>query len=139
MALWRLYYHLVWATKQRQPLITSNKELELYHYIIGKSDALNSIIHAIGGIEDHIHIVVSIPPTLAIAEFVKKIKGSSSHHLNHSPKLDSEKFAWQEGYGVFSMGSKQLEGAIAYVQNQKIHHSKGTTNSHLEQFNEAMR
>ncbi len=132
MALWRLYYHLVWATKKRQPLITHNRELELYNYIIGKSDTLNCIVHTIGGIEDHIHLVVSIPPTLAISEFVKKIKGSSSYHLNHSPNLESDKFAWQEGYGVFSLGSKQLEQAIAYVQNQKIHHSQGTTNKHLE-------
>ena len=61
MALWRLYYHLVWATKERQPLITLEKEPKLYNYIIGKADALGSIIHAIGGIENHIHLVVSIP------------------------------------------------------------------------------
>ena len=74
MSLWRLYYHIVWATKERQPLITSNKETELYNYIIDKSNSLNCILHAIGGIEDHIHLVVSIPPTIAIAEFVKKFK-----------------------------------------------------------------
>ncbi len=132
MSLWRLYYHIVWATKERQPLITSDKETELYNYIIGKSNSLNCRLHAIGGIEDHIHLVVSIPPTIAIAEFVKKIKGSSSHHFNHNLCPTSEKFAWQEGYGVFSLGSKQLEQAVIYVQNQKIHHLEGTVNSHLE-------
>lgn len=132
MSLWRIYYHIVWATKQRQPLIGSDKEPELYNYIIGKSNLLNCIIHAIGGMEDHIHIVVSIPPTMAICEFVKKIKGSSSYYLNHTNPATSDKFAWQEGYGVFSLGSKQVESAVIYVNNQKIHHSQGTTNSHLE-------
>ncbi|MHC0066669.1 IS200/IS605 family transposase [Nostoc sp. UIC 10890] len=132
MSLWRLYYHIVWATKGRQPLITSDKETELYNYIINKSNSLNCRLHAIGGIEDHIHLVVSIPPKIAIAEFVKKIKGSSSHHFNQNLYPTSEKFAWQEGYGIFSLGSKQLEQAVIYVQNQKIHHLKGTVNPHLE-------
>ena len=69
MALWRLYYHLVWTTKNRQYLITPDKESTLYNYIIGKADSLGCIIHGIGGIEDHIHLVASIPPSLSIAEF----------------------------------------------------------------------
>ncbi|MEH1850458.1 MAG: IS200/IS605 family transposase [Nostoc sp.] len=132
MSLWRLYYHIVWATKECQRLITSDKETELYNYIIDKSNSLNCRLHAIGGIEDHIHLVVSIPPRIAIAEFVKKIKGSSSHHFNQNLCPTSEKFAWQEGYGIFSLGSKQLDQAVIYVQNQKIHHLQGTVNSHLE-------
>ncbi|QLE54906.1 IS200/IS605 family transposase [Nostoc sp. TCL26-01] len=132
MTLWRLYYHLVWTTKNRQPLITSNKEQQLYNYILGKAQALNCQIHAIDGIEDHIHVVVTIPPSLAVSEFVKKIKGSSSHHLNHSSNASSDKFAWQEGYGVFSLGYKQLKDVVIYVQNQKIHHSQLTTHPYLE-------
>jgi putative transposase len=76
MALWRLYYHIVWATKQRQLLISSDIEDKLYAYLIGKANSLDCIIHAIGGIEDHIHLVVSIPPKLSIAEFVKTLKGN---------------------------------------------------------------
>jgi putative transposase len=132
MSLWQLYYHIVWATKERQPLIIPHKEPDLYDYMIGKSDSLRCIVHAIGGMEDHIHLVVSIPPTMAIAEFVKNIKGSSSYYFNHSLTATSNKFAWQEGYGVFSLGSKQLEQAVNYVKNQKNHHLQGTTNSHLE-------
>jgi putative transposase len=133
MALWRLYYHFVWATKEREPLINSDREAELYGYIIGKADALSCIVHAIGGIEDHIHLVVSIPPTLAIADFVKTIKGSSAHHLNHTFSASSNKFGWQEGYGVFSLGSKQLEQAVNYVENQKTHHLNGTAIASLEE------
>jgi REP element-mobilizing transposase RayT len=135
MALWRLYYHLVWGTKKRQPLINPDRETVLYDYIIGKADALASIVHAINGIEDHIHLVVSIPPALAIADFVKSIKGSSAYHLNQDLSASKDKFAWQEGYGVFSLGSKQLEQAVTYVQNQKLHHLNGTTLASLEAYN----
>ncbi|WP_416309700.1 IS200/IS605 family transposase [Spirulina sp. 06S082] len=131
MAYWRLYYHLVWATKNRYPYLTPAKEEKLYPYIINKSDSLGCIVHAIGGVEDHIHLIVSIPPKIAIAEFVKKIKGSSSRLLNNI-KNDALQFSWQEGYGVFSLGSKQLDRAIAYVQNQKEHHTKNTAIAALE-------
>ncbi|MEZ2227323.1 IS200/IS605 family transposase [Microcoleus sp.] len=132
MAMWRLYYHLVWATKERQPLIHPQRETELYNYIIGKADTLNCIVHAIGGTENHIHLIVSIPPRQSIAEFVKNIKGSSSHYLNQILQ-NPNRFGWQEGYGVFSLGQTQLEQAVAYVINQKQHHLGNTVNSHLEQ------
>jgi Transposase and inactivated derivatives len=133
MALWRLYYHLVWATKEREPLINSDREVKLYPYIIAKADDLGCIVHAIGGVEDHIHLVVSIPPTLAIADFVKRTKGSSAHFLNQALSASLNKFGWQEGYGVFSLGGKQLEQAVDYVKNQKAHHSNGTAIASLEQ------
>lgn len=135
MAFWRLYYHLFWATKERQSLIIPEREPKLYSYIIGKADSLGFIIHAIGGIEDHIHLVTSIPPSLAIAEFVKHIKGSSAHRFNQDSPPTSAKFGWQRGYGVFSLGGKQLDEAIAYVSNQKQHHSQGTAIASLERDN----
>lgn len=131
MALWRLYYHLVWATKERKSLIDLQREARLYPYIVSKADSLNCIIHALNGTENHIHVIASIPPSLSIAEFVKRIKGSSSHYLNQNFS-NLPKFMWQEGYGVFSLGAKQLDIAIAYVQNQKIHHRQNTTISMLE-------
>ena len=131
MALWRLYYHLVWATKERQPMIDNQREDRLYPYIVSKADSLNCIIHALNGTENHIHVIASIPPRISIAEFVKRIKGSSSHYLNQNFS-NLPKFSWQEGYGVFSLGAKQLNIAIAYVENQKIHHQQNTTISILE-------
>ena len=133
MALWRLYYHLIWATRDRDPLIGTDIEQELYGYIIGKSNALESITHAIGGVQDHIHLVVSIPPKLSIADFVKGIKGSSAHHLNHGMDSPMANFGWQRGYGVFSLGGKQLAQAVNYVRNQKQHHRQGTTIATLEE------
>lgn len=132
MAFWRTYYHVVWATENRHPLITADRESELYGYIIGKADYLGCIIHAIGGVEDHIHLVVSIPPKLSVAEFVKNIKGSSAYHLNHTPSASNLGFSWQHGYGVLTLGGKQLEDAKAYVNRQKEHHCYGTTILALE-------
>ena len=134
MAFWRLYYHLVWATKQRLPLIETKQEPVLYNYIIGKADSLGCIAHAIGGTEDRIHLVISIPPKLSIADFVKKIKGSSSYHMNH---LDAglQKFGWQDGYGVFSMGTQQLDTAIAYVLASESSSFPGYRNSILRKNN----
>ena len=139
MAFWRTYYHLIWATKERHPFITSEKETLLYKYIVDKSDSLNSIIHAIGGVEDHIHLVASIPPSLSIADFVKNIKGGSAHFLNKYSRLsgNSISFSWQRGYGLLSLGSKQLEQAVGYVKNQKNHHSQGTAIASLEKYNDA--
>ncbi|NWJ97859.1 MAG: IS200/IS605 family transposase [Chloroflexi bacterium] len=133
MALWRVYYHVIWATKERQPFITAELEPELYGYITGKAQALGCILHAIGGIENHIHLAVSIPPKLSIAEFVKNIKGSSTYHLNHNLAHPIGTFGWQYGYGVFSLGGKQLDHAVAYVKNQKTHHQEGSIISMLEQ------
>ncbi len=132
MAFWRTYYHLIWSTSARLNLITPEIEQELYSYIIGKSDALGCIVHAVNGVPDHIHIVVSIPPKTSIAEYVKQIKGSSAYHMNHIPSASELAFAWQSGYGVFTLGGKQLEIAKAYVANQKIHHQQGTTIKLLE-------
>ena len=131
MALWRLYYHIVWGTKERENLILPEQEKQLYNYIIGKSDEFGCIIHAVNGIADHIHLIVSIPPNMAISEYVRKIKGSSSNYLN---KIGSNRFAWQNGYGIFSVGVKNLEIAIRYVRNQKEHHRQNTIIKGLEMF-----
>ena len=129
MPLWRLYYHIVWKTKNREKLITSEQEIQLYNYIIHKSAQYGSIVHSVNGMSDHIHVVTSIPPTLAVSEYVRKIKGSSSNFLN---KISSAQFLWQNGYGVFTVGVKNLEIAINYVKKQKEHHRDNTIINVLE-------
>ena len=134
MSFWRTYYHLVWATHERRPLIDSKLEPPLFSYLEKKTGEFNVIIYAVNGVEDHIHLVVSIPPRYAVAEVVKSLKGGSSHYLNHSG-LTSE-FEWQRGYGVFTLGERQRPDAEAYVQAQKEHHSRGSTNMWLERMDE---
>lgn len=130
MSVWRTYYHLVWSTSDRTPLITDRIRVELYDYIQAKAKSLDCPVHGIGGIEDHMHLLVSIPPKLAIAQVVKRIKGSSSHHINQT--FLNQTFAWQREYGVFTLGGKQLPDAIAYVENQQHHHATQTLIRALE-------
>jgi putative transposase len=130
MTLWRTYYHFVWSTGDRMALITPDRESLLYEYIGQKSRFLEVQLHAIGGMPDHIHPIVSIPPKMAIAEFVKCIKGSSSHYLNELS--GSKSFAWQREYGVFSLGGQQLDRAIGYVTSQKQRHHNRTLIKMLE-------
>jgi len=133
MAFWRLYYHLVWATRNREHLIQPEIEDRLYAYIVNKAAELGVYVYAINGWYDHIHLVVSIPPKHAVADVVKRLKGSSSHDLNHAGGLDYE-FAWQRGYGALTVGERHRPIAEEYVENQKRHHEQQTTNGWLEYY-----
>jgi putative transposase len=132
MPLWNLYYHFVWATHERRPLITPIREAPLYQFIDHKTTELGGSLHAIGGIADHIHVIVSSPPSLALSEYIRLIKGSSSRYLNANYPNPSAKFKWQQEYGVFSISPKNLDLAITYAQTQKRHHAQGTTFPQLE-------
>ena len=130
MSYWRTFYHLIWATRQRKPLITPTIEQRLYPYLVHKAAQMEVGVLAIGGWTDHIHMVVSIPPKLAIAGLVKALKGASSHDLNHqSSTLDirTPHFAWQQGYGALTIGERHCPIAIDYVRRQKEHHAQQTT------------
>lgn len=131
MAFWRLYYHLVWGTKNRQPWITPVIETHLYSYLVHKASELDVFVYQINGWLDHVHLVVAIPPKLSIANVVKNLKGASSHFINDRQFLEQH-FQWQRGYGVLSLGEKQRPFAEAYVISQKLHHQQQTTNAWLE-------
>ena len=135
MSFWRLYYHLTWSTKNREPMILPEIEERLFAYIVRKAGELGVYVYAINGWFDHIHLVAAVPPKLALADFVKNIKGSSSHDLNQEAGLDYE-FAWQRGYGVLSLGEKQKPVAVQYVLDQKRHHQSQTANPWLERCSE---
>ncbi|NUM78940.1 IS200/IS605 family transposase [candidate division KSB1 bacterium] len=136
MAFWRLYYHFVWGTKDRLPMITPEVERELYGYLIGKAAAHGCYTHALGGVENHVHAVASIPPKMALAEYVQKMKGSSAHHLNHCGIKLPMVFVWQRGYGVLSLGKRNLPWVVQYVLNQKEHHRESTVHPALEHITE---
>ena len=135
MPFWRLYFHLVWATKNRQDLIIPEIEGRLYAYIVKKAAELGVYVYAINGWYDHAHLVVAIPPKHAVANIVKRLKGASSHYLNHHCELDYQ-FAWQRGYGALTVGELQRPKAEAYVQDQKQHHERQTANAWLERYTE---
>lgn len=135
----RVYYeinlHITWHTKLSTPLISPEIEPALFRFLKHKVlETPETFFHAVGGTETHIHLAVSIPPTLNIAEWIGKLKGASSHHINHQI-ANRKALDWQEGYGVVSFGTKDLKWVKRYVENQKEHHAKGKTFDRLERIN----
>ena len=111
MPYWRLFYHIVWATKNREPLIALEWETSLHNVIAAKSTALGAFVHQVNGTDDHIHLVASIPPKIALSTFIGQVKGNSSHFVNHELTLNVP-FAWQTEYGVLSFGGKRLDEVV---------------------------
>ena len=135
MPHWRLYYHLVWATKNREPLIVSEIEAETHEQIRRKVCALKGDPLQVNGTADHVHLVTSIPPNISVSDFVGQVKGSSSFHINHLRDI-THVLEWQRGYGAFSLGKRDLEPVLEYVRNQKERHSVGKVWSSLERMDE---
>ncbi len=127
----RLFYHLIWGTKNREPLIQIEFEETLHNVIVAKGKSLGAFVYVVGGIEDHVHLVASVPPGIALSDFIGQVKGNSSHFVNHELSL-SYHFKWQAEYGVVSFGGKQLDMVVKYVKNQRQHHLAGTIIPFLE-------
>lgn len=135
MPYWKLYHHFIWGTKNRLPLIDVALKPELYRVIAAKAKDLGGYVHAIGGIEDHVHLGVSIPPKIAPAKFIGDVKGNSSHYVNHVIQPEFE-FYWQDEYGVLSFGEKNLPAIVRYIHNQEQHHADGTVITAMERIDE---
>jgi putative transposase len=135
MTYWRLHYHLIWATFEREPSITPEREKVFYGVLSGKAKELDLKIHAAGNVEDHVHIVASIPPKLAVADCLRHLKGASAYVINHMDGSDGQ-FKWQEGYGALSISEQSLEKVMAYAARQKEHHKENTTNDVYERIDE---
>ena len=125
MTYWRLHYHIIWSTKDRQPILIPEIEKAFYGVIYGKAKDLDLKIHAAGNVEDHAHIVLSIPPKIAIADSVRHLKGASAFAINHIQGSDGQ-FKWQAGYGALTVSEDLLETVSQYAARQKEHH-KGRT------------
>ncbi len=127
----RLYYHVIWGTKNREPLITPEIEPVLFDFIRSKAIGLGGIVYALNGTEDHIHLLVHIPTTIPLAQFIGKIKGATSAKLNKSGFGDGY-FYWQTEYSALTISENLVSVCIRYVNNQKSHHLKGTQNYNFE-------
>lgn len=121
----RTCIHLIWATKNRLPLVTADIEQRLYRYIGAICVDKRCSILAIGGMPDHIHLLVVLASTISLADLVKQVKGGSSRFVSESLK-PGEWFAWQPNYAAFSVSPADKDRVAHYIQNQKQHHSDGT-------------
>ncbi len=131
MAFWDMYYHIVWATHGRSHFITPKLEETLFGLVKHKSQMLNCPIHAINSMPNHIHVVVSINPSLAVMQWGKHIKGFSSYQINQLDILEDH-FRWQSGYGSITYGRKALPNILEYVQKQKQRHANDDVYQYLE-------
>lgn len=120
-----LNFHVVFSTKNRDDLIFPELEEELYRYISGIIKGEEAVLLKLGGIQNHVHLVIRLKPRHLIPDIIKKIKAHSSKWINKHEKING-RFSWQVGYGVFSVSESQLPHTIEYVENQKKHHQRMT-------------
>ena len=128
----QLYVHMVWATWDRLPLITKTIEPRLYAAIATKCRKIKCEPLAIGGIEDHVHLLARLHTTIAIATLAKEVKGASSHLVTHEI-TPGEFFKWQGAYGAFTLRKSEVPQVKAYILNQKQHHAENTVTDEWEQ------
>jgi putative transposase len=126
MPYWELFYHIVWSTKNREPRLAPEIAPLVYGFLKAKAIGLEATVFAINGMDDHVHLVAAIPPKIAVASFIGRIKAVASTKVN---KLDATRipFYWQAEYGVFSFDKKRLPYHVAYVERQEEHHKQRTT------------
>ena len=119
------YFHCVFSTKERRNLITPTLRDRLWPFLggIARKNKMKAI--EIGGMEDHVHILLSLPSTLSIAKALQLIKGGSSKWV-HETFPDHRMFGWQVKYGAFSVSVSQLDTIIQYIKDQKEHHRQMT-------------
>src|SRR5262245_21754443 len=116
-----LHYHLVFSTKHRAALITAELQPRLYGYLGGILRANDGCLLAVGGVADHIHLLARLSREVSVAETLRLLKSNSSKWVHETFPLHSA-FAWQNGYGAFTVSYSQLELVKAYIANQEEHH-----------------
>lgn len=124
--------HIVWHCKGSWPLLTPQVEPITYRFLKKRIiETPGAFVHEIGGIETHVHIAVTIPPTLLVSEFIGQLKGGTSHDVNQ--QFGREKvLEWQTGYGVVSFGSRRLDWVLEYIRHQREHHARDTVHDRWE-------
>jgi|SRR5581483_9395645 len=127
----RLFYHFVWATKERLPLITEHNRESLYAAVTAKVKEFRGLCYALNGTSNHVHLVVSLPPAVSLAAFVGQVKGNASHLVSRLGE-GQNLFAWQAEYGVVSVSESHLSTVTRYVQRQQHYHANDTTDVRLE-------
>jgi REP element-mobilizing transposase RayT len=118
-----LLYHLVFSTRKRRSLIKPNMEAELYRYFGGIIRGEGGVLLEVGGTTDHVHLLAKFKAAMSVSDMLQRIKGNSSKWINERPERLS-RFAWQTGYGAFSVSQSQVDAVRRYIQGQKEHHRR---------------
>ena len=125
--------HCVWSTKNREPWLTLDLRERLWPYLggIARENKMKALV--VGGVDDHVHVLLSIPSTLSVAKSIQLLKGNSSKWI-HDTFKEHWDFEWQEGYGAFSIGISGVEDTTKYIQSQEEHHRKMTFKEEVAMF-----
>lgn len=129
------YYHFVWATYRRIPLLNEKWEPEVHACIRHEAIRQGARVLALGGIADHVHLAVTLPPRIAVSRFMQQVKGVSSTFARQK-LANGDFFGWQDHYGGFSFSHTDISRVVRYIENQKQHHADGTLNADWEQTEE---
>ena len=121
MSYTNLLYHIVYATKERAPLITNTLKPRLHEYLGGIVNGLGCIPIEINGVSDHVHLLVKLRPTISVSDFLSKLKANSSGWAKRQTK---GRFAWQARYGAFTVSESQVDNVRLDIRNQERHHQK---------------
>jgi putative transposase len=125
--------HITWHVKASAPLLVPKVETMVHHYLRGKCINLPGVfVHEVGGIDTHVHLCVSVAPTILISEWIGRLKGSSAHEVNQKLSAGCKLLEWQTGYGVVSFGTSHLEWVKAYVREQRQRHAANRLVQRLE-------
>ena len=116
-----LVYHIVFSTQGHLPLITNEIKSELYAYIGGLVKELNGKPLIINGIADHVHMLIVLPPNVSVSDAMRFVKANSSRWMK---VRFGKPFAWQKGFGVFSVSRSGVDAVAKYIRDQEIHHAK---------------
>ncbi len=128
-----LHVHVVFSTKNRERWLTPEVEEDVWRYLGGICRTHHLTALQIGGFDDHVHLLLGYPPMVALSDFMKRLKGESSKWI--SEKFAGLRgFAWQDGYGAFSIGHSQIGRSIRYIQRQREHHTKEPFETEYRQF-----
>jgi putative transposase len=115
-----LHYHVVFSTKKREPLIGAEWLPRLHEYLGGTVHGLGGFCQGVGGINDHVHLLISLKPTHCLSDFMRELKKASSIWVHQEVGL--RHFAWQEGYSAFSVSATSREAVKEYIAQQQEHH-----------------
>ena len=123
MSFTKLNYHIVFSTKMREQTITEAYEREFYAYALGVINALGGHLYRIGGMPDHVHILVALKAEQCLSDFVKQLKQSTSHWLKGNPNFRAWQ-GWENGYSAFTCSPTEISKVVEYIKGQKQHHKK---------------
>lgn len=128
----QIYYHIVFSTKNRERVLVTEQREELYRYVRGIVRNKQCHLYRINGVEDHLHILTSLHPSIALADFIKDIKIASSTWIKEKGLFAGFQ-NWQEGYAAFTFSHDDKDRLIEYVKGQQEHHGKRTFREELRE------